>query len=109
MAIIQNLTIDQGTTWSIIINVTDASGDIKDLTNYTVRSQMRKSYYTNTYIEITTEVSSPLDGEITMSLTAEETAALKSGRYVYDLEIEGNDETLRIIEGIITVNPEVTR
>ena len=54
MAIIQNLTIDQGTTWSIIINVTDASGDIKDLTNYTVRSQMRKSYYTNTYIEITT-------------------------------------------------------
>ena len=109
MAIIQNLTIDQGTTWSIIIDVTDASGDIKDLTNYTVRSQMRKSYYTNTYIEITTEVSSPLDGEITMSLTAEETAALKSGRYVYDLEIEGNDETLRIIEGIITVNPEVTR
>ena len=109
MAIIQNLTVDQGTTWSIIISVSDANGFTKDLTNYSVRSQMRKSYYTNTYIEITTEVSSPLDGEITMSLTAEETQALKSGRYVYDVEIEGNEETLRVIEGIITVNPEVTR
>jgi hypothetical protein len=34
---------------------------------------------------------------------------LKAGRYVYDIEIEDPSETVRVIEGIVTVTPEVTR
>jgi hypothetical protein len=34
---------------------------------------------------------------------------LKSGRYVYDIEIASSSETIRVLEGIITVTPEVTR
>jgi len=33
MAIISNLTIDQGSTFSVDIDVTDADGDALDLTN----------------------------------------------------------------------------
>lgn len=109
MATIQNLYIDQGTTYSLTITVSDQNGDIKDLTDYTVAAQMRKSYYSSTATSFTATASSPTDGEVTISLTATQTSALKSGRYVYDIEIESDEETLRILEGIVVVNPEVTK
>jgi hypothetical protein len=109
MATIQNLYIDQGTTYSLTITVSDQNGDVKDLTDYTVTAQMRKSYYSSTATSFTASASSPTDGEITISLTATQTSALKAGRYVYDIEIESDEETLRVLEGIVVINPEVTR
>ena len=44
MASISNLTIDQGTTYSVSIAVNDDTGSARDLTGYTGRSQMRRSY-----------------------------------------------------------------
>lgn len=108
MATVQNITIDQGTTFSLSITLTNDDGTAKDLSNYTVAAQMRKSYYTSTYTDFTT-AKVDLTGEVTISLTASQTSALKAGRYVYDLEIDGNSETLRILEGIVTVTPEVTK
>ena len=35
--------------------------------------------------------------------------AIKSGRYVYDIEIASSSETLRVLEGLVTVTPNVTR
>jgi hypothetical protein len=109
MATIQNLYIDQGTTYSLTITVSDQNGDVKDLTDYTVTAQMRKSYYSSTATSFTASASSPTDGEITISLTATQTSALKAGRYVYDIEIASDEETLRVLEGIVVINPEVTR
>ena len=109
MAQIQNIYIDQGTTFSLSLIVADQNGDPKDLTDYTAAAQMRKSYYTNTAIDFTADITLPLDGEVTISLTATETSAIKAGRYVYDIEIEGDSETLRVLEGIVVVNPEVTK
>lgn len=109
MAQVQNLYIDQGTTFSLSIIVSDQNGDPKDLTDYTAAAQMRRSYYTNTAIDFTADVSLPDDGEVTISLTAEETTAIKAGRYVYDIEISSESETIRVLEGIIVINPEVTK
>jgi hypothetical protein len=109
MATIQNLYIDQGTTFIFSIQVSDQTGEPKDLTNYTVAAQMRKSYYTNTAIDFTADITLPLDGEITISLTALQTSAIKAGRYVYDIEITSELETLRVLEGIVVINPEVTK
>lgn len=109
MAQVQNIYIDQGTTFSFTIAVSDQYGDLKDLSDYTAASQMRKSFYTNTSIDFTADISSPLDGEVTISLTAEETSAIKAGRYVYDIEINSTEETVRVLEGIVVVNPEVTK
>jgi|SRR6056300_63899 hypothetical protein len=110
MATIQNIVLDQGTNYSLTINMTNLDGSAKDLTGYTVRAQIRKSYYTSTYTAFTV-VHDDTGGEITMTLTAAQTSALKAGRYVYDLEAEssGATETLRVLEGIVTVTPEVTR
>lgn len=110
MATVSNLAIDQGTTFSVTITVTDDTGSVRDLTNYTARSQMRKSYYTTANTAFTAGIASPTDGTITLDLTATQTSALKAGRYVYDVELVSNTATVeRIVEGIVTIYPEVTR
>ena len=109
MAQIQNIYIDQGTTFSLSLVVNDQNGDPKDLSEYTAAAQMLKSYYTTTSTNFTAAVSLPEDGEVTISLTATQTSAIKAGRYVYDIEITGEDETVRVLEGIVVINPEVTK
>ena len=108
MATVENLVIDQGQTFTFSLTLSNVDGTDKQLDDYTITSQMRKSYYSSTAIDFTTaKVDST--GEITISLTAAETSAVKAGRYVYDIEIASSSETLRVLEGIITVTPEVTR
>ena len=111
MAEFVEIQIESGATFSTEITVNDASGSPKDLTDYTVRSQMRKSYYSTTAIEFVMTVITPLDGLITMELSAETTANIRAGRYVYDVEIEedNSSEVTRIFEGIVTVLPNATR
>jgi hypothetical protein len=110
MATSRNLTIDQGSTYSISIELSDALGNSLDLSGYIIRAQLRKSYGSNTFTEFTTSSgTNPENGVITLSLTSEQTGALRPGRYVYDIEIENEDEVTRVLEGIITVTPEVTR
>ena len=111
MATIQNISIDQGTTFSLTITVTDLNNNALDLTNYTARSQMRRSYGASSYVSFTTSTGDdPTDGEVTISLTPTQTSALKIGRYVYDVEIEDDSgDVIRVLEGIVTVTPEVTR
>jgi hypothetical protein len=114
MATVKNLVIDQGTTFSLSISVSDYNGNSIDLAGYTLRSQLRKSYGAASYTSFTvTAADDTTTGELTISLSASETSALKAGRYVYDVEIvapEAEDSTVtRVLEGIITVTPEVTR
>lgn len=109
MAIITNLAIDQGTTYSVTVSVTDDTGSARDLTGYTGRAQLKRSYYTNTNTAFTITINNPTGGEIVLSLTADQTTALKAGRYVYDLEIANSTIVERVIEGIVTIYPEVTK
>ena len=110
MAAVSNLAIDQGTTFSVTITVTDDTGSARNLTNYTARSQMRRSYYTTANTAFTANLLNPTDGTITLDLSATQTSALKAGRYVYDVELVSNTATVeRIVEGIVTIYPEATK
>lgn len=110
MAVYSNLTIDQGTTFSALIDVTDSEGSILNLTGYTVAGQMRKTYSSSTYTEFTASVTNAGTGTIQIGLTATQTNALKAGRYVYDVEITSSTgEITRVIEGQIEITPGVTR
>ena len=44
MANLRNLTIDQGSTFSISIELSDANDNPLDLSDYTIHAQLRKSY-----------------------------------------------------------------
>ena len=112
MAILANLFIDQGTDYSITVDVTDASGDVLDLTGYTAVSQMRKTYGSSTISATFATVISAAAGKVTISLTDTQTTALSDGRYVYDLNITDDASpavTTRVVEGQAIVTPGVTR
>jgi hypothetical protein len=111
MAIYANIPIDQGTTFSSVVTVTGANGLVFDLTGYTAKGQIRKSYASTTSTAFTCTIPNPETGNINISLTATQTAALKAGRYLYDLGVTRteNGKVLRVVEGQIDVNPRVTR
>lgn len=111
MATVSNLSIDQGTTYSVTISVADDTGSARNLTGYTGRAQLKRSYYTNTNTAFTVAINNPSEGEVELSLTATQTSNLKAGRYVYDLELvnTGTNAVERIVEGIVTIYPEVTK
>ncbi|HQO28106.1 MAG TPA: hypothetical protein PKY22_01075 [Accumulibacter sp.] len=49
-------------------------------------------------------------GEITLSISAADTALLAAGVGVYDLEVAfANNQVDRILEGNVKISPEVTR
>jgi len=71
---------------------------------------MRKSYYATSNTAITSIVTGASNGEITLSMTAANTANLSAGRYVFDLLITAPNATkTRVIEGIVIVSPGVTQ
>ena len=110
MAAVSNLSIDQGTTFSVTISVTDDTGSARNLTGYTGRARLKRSYYTNTNTAFTVTIDNPTEGEVDISLTDTQTSSLKAGRYVYDVELVSNASTVeRIVEGIVTIYPEVTK
>jgi hypothetical protein len=109
MATKANIIIDQGTTFTTVINLTDDNGDAIDLTGYTGDSEMRKHYTSSNSQSFSISLGGT-SGSVTLSLTATQTANLTPGRYVYDVEVtSGSNVVSRIVEGIVTVTPEVTR
>lgn len=110
MAGFAEITVEQGADYTTTINVNDATGAAQNLTSYTAAAQLRKSYYSTSATDFTVSISSPLNGEITMALTSANTANLTPGRYVYDLVMTSpTNVKTRIVEGIATILPSVTR
>mgnify|MGYP003340123297 CR=1 FL=1 len=112
MASYVELFIDQGTTFNNIINLTDDTTNTPiNIYGYSVSSQIRRSYYSaNITANITCSLTNTSNGEITMTITAANTSNIKPGRYVFDVKTTDTSNTVsRVLEGIITVNPSVTR
>lgn len=110
MATKANLIIDQGATFTTTVNLTDTNGDPIDLTGYTGAAQMRKSYTSSSAAATFTVATGGANGSITLSLSANATANISGGRYLYDVELTDASNTVsRVFEGIVTVNPNITR
>ena len=105
-----NFTIEQGTTFNRIITLQE-NGSAMNLTGYSVASQIRSTHDSGTVVgTITCTISNASAGQITLSMTNSVTSAIEEGIYVYDIEItSGSGTVTRILEGKVTVSPEVTR
>ena len=106
-----NIIVDQGADFSTSITVTDDNGNVQDLTGYAGAGQIRKHYASETSTNFTLVFGVPRsDGVVILSLGRTTTANLESGRYVYDVELtSAANTTSRLIEGMVTVTPQVTR
>jgi hypothetical protein len=104
------ILIEQGATFSTTVNVEDTVGTAINLFGYSASSQMRKSFYSASNTIITSTITGNANGEITLSMTAANTAALTPGRQVFDLIITSPTNVVtRVIEGVIVISPGVTR
>ena len=104
-----NIIIDQGSDYTLDYTVVEANGSFKDITDHTGRASMRKHFDSLTATDFTVVVDSG-NNKITLSMTNAETANTTPGRYYWDAEVVSNTNYVtRVIEGIATITPEVTR
>jgi len=109
MAIKGNIIIDQGSTFSTTVSVTDEDDLPINLTGYTANAQMRKHYSSVISYAFDTSIAANT-GVITLAMSSNATNSLTAGRYVYDVEITTSGGSVsRLVEGIVTVTPGVTR
>ena len=110
MAVLSNLSIDQGADYSADIEVQDANGNVANLASYTVAGQIRKSYSSTGFTNFTASITDSARGIVTIQLSNTTTNGMKAGRYLYDIEItdDGGVKT-RVVEGQITINPGITQ
>ena len=109
-----NLTFSQGATWKLSLTYNNSEGQPINLTNYTARMQARASYdSTATALNLTSGSGITLGGTagtIALLVDATTTATIGAAQYVYDMELVSNSgEVTRLIEGTLSVTPEVTR
>jgi hypothetical protein len=112
MAAYVELYMDQGTTFNNTINITDdVTNAVVNVSGYTITSQMRRSYYSaNATANIICTITDASNGEITMSMTSANTSNIRPGRYLFDVKtINTSNVVSRILEGIVTVTPQVGR
>jgi len=117
MSTYEDLEFDQGADVAVALECIDASGAVKNLTNHTITAKMKRTYKSTEASDIQAlnaiVVSPSTGGNITLSLTNTQTGALRAGRWVYDVEmsfVDSDSNTIieRILQGQITVNPQVT-
>ena len=111
MAIKSNISVDQGANFIYSVNLIDTDGNPFDIAGYYGNAQIRRSFTSTSYVTMNVAITANV-GMITLSMNSTTTAGLTASRYVYDLQLTNNTSPFvvsRIMEGIVTVNPEVTR
>jgi len=129
MAQYEDLIVDQGSDVEIKLELFNPDGSQKILNKFNIVTQtlepmfnasgkIKKSFNSKDSDSISFGAStispSNAENELYLSLTNTVTDAMKSGRYVYDVEISATDSfgvtTIeRILEGKLTVSPSVTK
>lgn len=110
-----NLTIPQGTTWSLQWPIAEEAGSVLDVTGWTMRAQVRHTPSSTTVLH---EWSTALGNAtvtpdyIEIRVSAEESTAWEwiYDNAVFDAEVTlANGEVVRLSQGSVTVSPQVTR
>ena len=130
---IYNFTIEQGTTFQRTFKYKDANGDPLDLSNHSVRMQIRNDKADNTgsfLHEFGSGSSFSLEGsgglfilstssaapagtldQFTLFISASTTENMTFNSAIYDIEIEESSSGIvtRLLQGKIKISKEVTR
>lgn len=107
---ILNFDMPQGATFPAVLTW-KIDGSPVDLTSYSARMDVRKRPQSDVILALTEGSGITLGGSagtITLDVSAEDTAAITPGQYVYDLELYNGDYVKRLIQGTVSVSAEVT-
>lgn len=118
MARYEDFTFDQGSDIALELRLIDENKSAIDLTGYSVAAKLAPNYAATDSDKTTFTAfvaQPPTEGIVTLSLSNAQTDLLNPRRkYVYDVEVmfEDSDQELiieRVLEGLITVAPSVTK
>ena len=110
-----NIVIEQGYNFYTNFELEDtANNEPKTLVGYGVTAQLRKTYSSSISISFASSVANASNGVISISLTSTQTAALKPGRYLYDVMLQqgglgSSYDKTKAVEGTALVRAGVTR
>lgn len=112
-----NITIEQGSTFTLQLAYKTPAGAAVDLTGYSARMQVRETYASDTPLLSLTDASGitlgGAAGTIVIEASDESTAAIDTRQTiwgVYDLElVPPNGKAIRLLQGAAEIRPEVTR
>ncbi len=114
----QDINIYRGSKFSYPFTATTAADAPLDLSGHTITAHLRRYRLGPLVVAFTVVVESAEDGELTISLSAAQTAALKCGefpthsasRYWWDLKVDPpSGDTFFLIQGEAFVWAQATR
>lgn len=107
------LFIEQGDSFTADITLDSINGSPFNLSNYSIKSDIRKSHWSaNTTISFNSSIAgNGTTGIVTLTLDAANTQLLTASKYVYDVFLtnNSNNDRSKVLEGIIYVDPSVTK
>lgn len=105
-----DIVINQGTDFSMNVDLAADDGTPINVANCIFTSKIRKSYYsTNVTANIVVTTLDAPNGNLVLSLDVANTSNIEQGRYLYDLKMkDASNVTSRILEGIVTISPQVS-
>lgn len=110
MAINLNFYVEAGATFQRSIVYRNDDGTLFDLTDFTAQLQLRETAASATAKLTVTPTIDVETATISWQFSATQTSALTAKTYVYAMELYGpNALVIRLIEGVVTVSPEVVR
>jgi len=111
MAYIANMYAEAGASFSRVITYTDSEGGLVNLTGYTAELQVRATVSSETPILTKVPTLGGSEGTVSWGYTPAETATLTAAKYVYAIELTktADGTVTRLVEGALTVSPEVVR
>lgn len=106
------LYIEQGEDYSVNVTLDTLNGEPYNLINTTVKSDIRKSYWSaNVSASFSANVANTELGIVSLSLPANTSSQMNSGRYVYDVFLTNQSDNSRskVLEGMIHLEPSSTK
>lgn len=110
-----DITIEQGATFSLVLTWKDENGALINLTGFSARMQIRENVESEDVIASLATSGSGIVlggalGTITITIDAAITATIRQTFAVYDLELQSASGVVtRLVQGAVTISPEVTR
>jgi hypothetical protein len=110
-----NMTIDQGSTFRIVVGIQDSAYQPMNLEGASARMQVRSSSTSGgLMLQATSDdgeiVVDGVDGTLTIQISHEKTKLLVPSVAVYDLEVYMADGTVwKVLKGRCRIQGEVTR
>ena len=107
-----DISIIQGQSYELVAGLTNASGQVVNISGYNLRGQARYSYgSTGILLDLAPQVFNAESGILKIQLSPSQTSALPTTVAVYDIEKYSQNDVVvdKVLNGIFTINPEVTR